>query len=258
MAAAVALEELRARLGTRLVPASDPLASAPRALSLGWPELDAALPEGGIPRGIVELASPHALGGSTTVALAVVRAAQAKDLRTWCAWLDPEGTLYGPGMAMAGVDLTRLLVVRPPRAELGRIAVKVAAAHACDVIVIDMDPVPGAEVSAKGQAGQGTARPRRKRAWPADVLVRKLALYAEDAGVSILLLTDSLAPRAVPWPVALRLELSRGPDTLALRVAKDRRGKSGLAKTSIPLSTCPGSLGGYTQTAGSLRLIAGE
>jgi len=258
MAAAVALEELRARLGTRLVPASDPLASAPKALALGWPELDAALPEGGIPRGIVELASPHALGGSTSVALAVVRAAQAKDPRTWCAWLDPESTLYAPGMVMAGVDLARLLVVRPPRAELGRIAVKVAAAHACDVIVIDMDPVPGAEVSAKGQAGQGTARPRRKRAWPADVLVRKLALYAEDAGVSILLLTDSLAPRAVPWPVALRLELSRGPDTLALRVAKDRRGKSGLAKTSIPLSTCPGSLGGYTQTAGSLRLIAGE
>jgi hypothetical protein len=243
MAVLAVLEELRARFGMQVEPARPGL--APKALPLGWPELDAALPEGGLPRGVIELSSPHALGGGTSVALAAVRAAQAKDARAWCAWLDPEGTLYAPGVAMAGVDLARLLVVRPPREDLGRIAVKVAAARACDVIVVDMDPVPGAlESNAEEAPRERKSRQsrNRKRAWPPEVLVRKLLLYAEDAGASILLLTDSLVPRAVSWPVALRLELSRAPESLALAVAKDRRGKSGLAKTSIPLRTRPRDL----------------
>jgi recombination protein RecA len=235
MAAPLLLEELRARFGMHASrEGGEEKSLAPKALSLGWPELDAALPEGGLPRGVVELASPHALGGGTCVALAAVRAAQAKDARAWCAWLDPEGTLYAPGVAMAGVDLARLLVVRPPRHDLGRFAVKVVAAGACDVIVVDMDAVPGALAREREQPR------KRRKTWPAEVLVRKLALLAEDAGASILLLTDSLVPRAVSWPVALRLELSHVPHALSLSVAKDRRGKSGLAKTSIPLRTRPG------------------
>jgi hypothetical protein len=133
---------------------------------------------------------------------------------------------------MAGVDLARLLVVRPPRSELARIAVKVAAAQAFDVLAIDMDPVPGA-------ARVPVDRTRtRKRAWPSEVLVRKLALLASEGGATVLLLTDATLPRAVPWPVAMRLEVSRTPESIALRVAKDRRGRVGLAKT-VPLRTRP-------------------
>src|SRR5262249_45624559 len=84
------------------------------ALATGWRELDAVLPDHGFPRGVVELAAPHALGGGTSVALSVVRAAQEKDPRAFCAWVDAEGTLYAPGVAQAGVDLRRLLVVRLP------------------------------------------------------------------------------------------------------------------------------------------------
>jgi recombination protein RecA len=245
MAAVLQLEELRARFG---MPSEERGQAKALPLALGWPEMDAALPEGGLPRGIVELASPHALGGGTSVALAAVRAAQAKDARTWCAWLDPEGTLYAPGVAMAGVDLARLLVVRPERADLGRMAVKVAAARACDVIVVDMDPVAGA------RAAVSLGRRKRKKTWPPEVLVRKLALLAASAGASVILLTDSLVPRATSWPVALRLELSRAPSALSVRVAKDRRGKSRLAKTSIPLRTLPSlpsSLGGIPKPPGA-------
>ena len=230
MALALSLEALRARF-----PANFPAALAAESrgtLPLGWAELDAALPEGGLPRGVIELSAPHALGGSTTVALAAVRAAQKKDPRAWCAWIDPDGTLYPPGVAMAGVDLDRLLIVRPPRQDVGRMAVKVAAARACDVIVVDMDPVPGASSVA-------CAHRKRKKSWPPEVLVRKLALSAAEGSVSILLLTDALLPRAVSWPVALRLELTRGHDSLSVRVAKDRRGHIGLAKTQIPLRTRP-------------------
>src|SRR3954470_13038761 len=106
-----AVEALLARLGSKIDRADRALAR-PVGLALGWPEVDALLPDGGFPRGVVELSTPRALGGATTVALAAVRAAQAKDPRAWCAWIDPEATLYAPGVARAGVDLARLLVVR--------------------------------------------------------------------------------------------------------------------------------------------------
>ena len=222
-----------------------------RVRPLDWPELDALLPDGGFPRGVVELASPRALGGSTSVTLAAVRAAHAKDARAWCAWIDPEGTLYAPGVAKAGVDLARLLVVRPPRAELGRIAVKVAASRAFEIVAIDMHAVPHALVTSRGARGDACAarRASKKRAWPSEVLVRKLALAAEEAGATIVLLTDACEPRAVPWPVAMRLELARpSVEELSVRVAKDRRGRVGLAKT-VPFRSRP-VMHGFTRRVG--------
>jgi protein ImuA len=233
--AALPLADLLSLLGSR-VESAESLGAEHGKLSLDWPELDAALPDGGLPRGVVELAAPRALGGGASIALAAVRAALVRSPEAWCAWVDPESTLYAPGVVSAGVDLARLLVVRPPRSELARIAVKVAGSRAFDVIAIDMDPLPGAIQKAPSYA----PRPR-KRAWPSEVLVRKLALLAAEGGATILLLTDSTIFRAVPWPVALRLEISRTPESISLRVAKDRRGRGGLAKT-VPLRTRPGAL----------------
>jgi hypothetical protein len=216
--------------GVRLSLPDRPSLPAPPALALGWPELDEALPDGGLPQGVVELSAPHALGGATSVALAAVRAAHAKDARAWSAWIDPEGTLYAPAAARAGVDLARLLVVRPPRRDLARIAVKVAASGAFDVVVVDADAVPGAGAQAVGS-----------RRGHAEVFVRKLALVAEETGATILLVTDSTLHRAAPLPVALRLELLRAcPERMQLRVAKDRRGRIGLKKT-VPMATRPSS-----------------
>lgn len=240
------LEKLRRDLGLDgPAKVEDP---ARAALATGWPELDALLPDHGMPRGVIELTAPRALGGMTRIALATVRAAQRRDARAWCAWIDPEATLYAPGLAQCGVDLRRLFVVRPPRAEVPRVAVKIASAHAFDVIVVDVDavhgataPVTGGGVSSGGAGSASRTRARTtkgptRRPWPPEVLVRKLALLAEEAGTSILLLTDSLRPRAMPWPVALRLELTRRADAIAVRVAKDRRGRMGLAKTWVPVT----------------------
>jgi hypothetical protein len=197
---------------------------APRPLALSWPGLDDVLPDGGLPRGVVELAAPRALGGSTSVALAAVRAGQRVQ-NAWCAWIDPEGTLHAPGVVAAGVDLARMLVVRSPRAQLGRVAVKVVGQGAFAVVVVDLDPVSGAS---EERTGAGV----RKRNWAPEVLVRKLALAAEPSGATVLLLTDATRPRAAPWPVALRLELSRpSRRELSVRVAKDRRGRVGLVRT---------------------------
>jgi hypothetical protein len=204
------------------------------ALRLGWPELEGVLPDHGFPKGVVELTSSRALGGSTRVALSAVRGAQARSPDAWCSWLDPEGSLYAPGVTRMGVDLGRMLVVRPPRKDLARVAVKLAQASAFDVLVIDYStPALVQPAVAPGRGG-----PRRLRP---EVLVRKLALLAEDLGSTILLLTDTTEPRPVPWPVALRLELSRAPGTLLVKVAKDRFCRLGSARipwaVSLPTGT---------------------
>ncbi|HEY5147745.1 MAG TPA: recombinase A [Polyangiaceae bacterium] len=213
---------------------TSPLA-APRegSLVLDWPGLGDLLPDGGLPRGVIELAAPRALGGSTSVALEAVRAGQARSKDAWCAWIDPEGTLHAPGVAALGVDLARMLVVRPPRSQFGRVAVKVMGAGAFEVVVVDFDAVPEAACGERNHGSEGAVRATGKRkGWAPEVLVRKLALAAESSGATVLLLTDSTRPRALQWPVALRLELSRPTrSTLAVRVAKDRRGRIGMMKT---------------------------
>ena len=198
---------------------------SPEVLPLGWPEMEGALPDHGLPRGVVGIASAQALGGGTRVALAAVRGAQGRSPAAWCAWVDPEGTLYAPGVAKTGVNLRRLLVVRPPRRDLGRIAVKLAQARAFEAIVVDY--APPALVQLGGFQG-------RRRALRPEVLVRKLALLAEEGGGTVVLLTDTTEPRATPWPVALRLELARTPGALTVKVVKDRFCRLGSARIAWP------------------------
>jgi recombination protein RecA len=189
-------------------------------LRLDWPELEQALPDRGLPHGVIELAAMPRMtsrhrhsfdsmrGGTTTIALAAVRAVHAADERAWCAWIAPSGapSLYAPALAQAGVDLDRLLIVRAPAPALSRTVVKAASSGAFALVVAD---VPRGAIQ-NGNEGA--------------VVTRKLALAAEEYGTTSLLLTSALQPRTVPWPVAMRLEVERRPDALAIRVAKDRRG----------------------------------
>jgi hypothetical protein len=208
-------------------PETDENANDSSVLRLGWRELEAALPDGGLPRGVVEITSPGALGGATRVALAAVVGGQGRGVGAWCAWVDPEGSLYAPGVFKSGVDLSRLFVVRPPRKHLAQVAVKLAQAAAFEVIVVDYAGTFGAqEASRVGRRKGGGLRP--------EVLVRKLALLAEKGGSTILLLTDSSEPRPLPLPVALRLELGRAPHALHVKVAKERFCRLGSATVVWP------------------------
>lgn len=175
--------------------------------------------DGTLPSGVIELSSALSLGGATSVAAVAIAAAHARDPRAWCAWIDPEATLHAPGLAQRGVDLARLLVVRPERRDVQRIAIKTVASGAFDAVVVDVDPV-------------GILGIRKRK----DALfVRKLALGSEKSGASVLLLVDSLAKKSEPWPVALRLELERSPDSIFVRVGKDRHGRIMLAKARFPM-----------------------
>ncbi|HEU4404953.1 MAG TPA: recombinase A [Polyangiaceae bacterium] len=191
--------------------ANDPLAT-------GVVELDRALPRGGFPRGAVtELCSSFGLGVPTSLALAACAAAQLEARHEgrpapWCAFLDPTGSLHGPGVAAAGVELGRLLVVRPPLEALARLAARLVTSGAFAVVVIDTAGVPGAGGCAS------------LASWP--TATRRLALAAEAGSTVVLLLTDHDAVRPVALPVAMRVELQQpAPGRLSLRVAKERRGQ---------------------------------
>jgi recombination protein RecA len=210
-------------------PALDLDEGRPRPLQVDFGGVDEALPDGGLPRGaVVELSSPYGLARATSIALAACASAQeearlrgggASTVGAWCAWLEPapEGSaektsLFAPSMERAGVDLSRLLVVRPPAEALGRVAARVAQSRVFSVIVIDLAGVPGRRAEA------------RLDRWVNPV--RRLATAIEGMETVVLLLTDSLAPRALPLPVALRVEVERASaTTLRLTVAKDRRGR---------------------------------
>lgn len=154
------------------------------------------------------------------MAIAAIRSAQSADEHAWCAWITPahEGmpVLYAPALVQAGVDLDRLLVVRPAPDALARTVVKVAASGAFALVVIDAperNDLRSSQKTTSGIVHDAGA-----------VVVRKLALAAEESGTTSLLLTSALAPRSVPWPVAMRIEVERRPDALSVRVTKDRRG----------------------------------
>ena len=231
---------------------TEALLPARSVLPLEWPELEQALPDHGFPRGVVEIAAMPRLhgmrqvspaggsmlhGGATSIAIAVMRAIHAADSQAWCAWISapldpPHGSpndrtppVHAPALAQANVDLDRLLIVRPSRQALARTVVKVAASGAFDLVIIDAphrNDLSGLR-DVSSRTGRGGAPPQGKDGSSA-LVVRKLALAAEECGTSSLLLTSALTPRSVPWPVALRLEVERRPDALAVRVTKDRRG----------------------------------
>jgi recombination protein RecA len=187
------------------------------------PPLASALPDEGFPRGgVVELASPANLGHGLGVALAACAASQEASVRdggemAWCAFLDPDHTLFGPAVQASGIDLDRLLVLRPPRHLLAKVAVKVALSRIFSVIVVDVAAVPGASMS--------KTHPRESMdAWAK--VTRRLSLAVEKTPTTVFLLTRSEAPRALALPAAMRVELENvDPGSLVVRVAKEKFGR---------------------------------
>lgn len=228
------LRQIRAPEGRE---SANPFSGSGRAPLAINPILDAVLPDGGLPRGaVVELSSVHGLGHATSVALGACAAAQAearlrsgdpKTVGAWCAFLDPWATLHAPAVARSGVDLKRLLVVRPPLetlvTTLPRIAVRIAQSRAFSLIAIDLAGVPGA-----GHAGASVPLDR----WVN--VVRRLALAVEKTDTTVLLSTDASMHRALPLPVALRLELASVGAEWLVRVAKERHGRVAAAAAPLP------------------------
>lgn len=176
----------------------------------GLAAIDAALPGGGFPRGALSELGGGPASGKTAAALSLLAAVGPEEL---VAWVDGRGELYPPAAAARGVDLGRLLVVRPALAAPGAPppvgAPWRAALWACEALlassafaVVAMDvPIPRAISGA-------------------DAVGRRLQGAAERGGAIGLWLTPAHGGLRVP--AAVRLEISTEGGRIVARRAEGR------------------------------------
>jgi hypothetical protein len=137
--------------------------------------------------------------------------AQQSMQRRWCAFVDPTATLFAPGVAQLGVELDRLLVVRPKIEAVERVAVRIAEAKVVSVLVIDLR-------GAFGDLAVDVSRWQRT--------IRRLSLAVKPLSTCVLVLTRAQPRQALPLPVSMRLEFNRlSRANFAIRVAKERTGR---------------------------------
>ena len=189
------------------------LQAAPRkylaALRTGVDGFDALLPGGGLPLGqVVELWGERA-SGRTSLALRAVASAHREG--RLCAYVDGPGELYPPAAVAAGVDPSRLLVVRPRTVEqLAWSAVQLVRSGAFACVVLDLTRAPG------------TGREEGVRLSPAEG--KRLVDAAGRGGSLLLLLTASEAP--ADGMLRLRTE-AHGDEGLSVEVVRSRQGGLG-------------------------------
>src|SRR5579863_3969870 len=148
-------------------------------------ELDRLLAPSGVPRGRMTEVFGAASSGKTSVALALLAACTVDGL--FGAYIDPAGSLFAPAAAGAGVCLSRLLVVRPPNADVARRAVDaLVRCGACALVVFDC-------------AGLGDALRTHQCA--------RLAAQAEKTGTALVALSSGNVP-ALAYFASLRLRTS--------------------------------------------------
>jgi RecA/RadA recombinase len=104
--------------------------------SAGIPDLDRALGPIGVPQGRITEFFGDISCGKTTLVYALLAACTGRgDIG---AYVDPDKTLFAPAAHAAGIDLTRLIVVRPSEAPSLRRAVDaLVRSGACAVTVLD-------------------------------------------------------------------------------------------------------------------------
>ncbi len=161
-------------------------------LACGLPEVEARLPGGGFPRGCLSSLCGGPASGKTGVALSALRQAQAGG--GLAAFVDGRGEFYPPAALAMGVDLARLLIVRPGtmRGEVlpGLWAAEVllgSGAFSAVAIDVPLRGVPAAR---------------------AEPILRRLRAAAEKGGAAALLLSGPGDP-AIPAAVRIDLDAMR-------------------------------------------------
>ncbi|MBK9517243.1 MAG: hypothetical protein IPO09_07770 [Anaeromyxobacter sp.] len=187
MSSAVTQHDVLARLRDEIRRIERRPARRVGALPCGVPAVDGLLP-GGFPCGALSELRGGPASGKTAVVLALVARLRRGAL---AAFVDGRGELYPPAAAAMGVELDRLLIVRPPAGEEGgRLALWAAEAllgsGAFAVVAIDA----------------GLSRPWRG----IDASLRRLVTAAEQGGAAGLWLSTPGA--AVRPPAVVRLDLS--------------------------------------------------
>lgn len=184
-------------------------------LPSGHPELDALLPGGGWPAArLTEIAVERWGSGELALLmplLARLSAAATGRATGWIAWIAPPFLPYAPAFAAAGIELSRMLLVRA-RDDLETLWSAEQALHSgsCRAVL----------------AWAARADGRR---------LRRLQLAAES-GQAPLFLFRPAAALAAPSPAALRLSLAAGAEGARLHLVKHRGG----ASISLPVAALHG------------------
>jgi recombination protein RecA len=146
-----ALRDLRRRFGSEAIRPASELQPA-EVIPTGFPTLDEALGIGGLPRGrIVDVYGPES-AGKTTLCLHVIAEAQKQGGQA--AIIDAEHKLDPAWARRRGVDLARLMVVRPDTFEQGlEITAGLVRSGAVSVIVIDSTAALVPKAEADGEMG---------------------------------------------------------------------------------------------------------
>ena len=162
------------------------------ALPCGVAAVDDLLP-GGFPCGALSELRGGPASGKTAVALSVVAGVARSSRGALSAWVDGRGELYPPAAAAMGVDLARLLIVRPGGGEAGARAALWAAeallgSGAFAAVTVDLpalDRVPRGSEAALHRLLTAAERGGAAGLWlsPPEPVVRPPALVRIDLRV---------------------------------------------------------------------------
>jgi len=176
-------------------------------LASGYPELDRHLPGGGWPReSLTEVLTEHyGIGELRLLMPALARLStetSTQDLTEpgWIAWVAPPFQPYPPALQQCGIDLSRMLIVRPrDDSEILWSAEQALSSGTCAAVLL----------------------------WPSildDQASRRLQLAAEK-GRSWAIAFRPLAARRQPSAAALRLELHPDGQATRVHILKSRGGR---------------------------------
>lgn len=197
--------------------------------STGFDALDAELPEGGWPKqGLMELL--HDRTGMGEVSLLLPALATITREQRSIAWINPPFLPYAPALSNAGIDIARILVVRP-------------AAHAETLWATEQALRSGALGAVLAWSNQDVDY----------ASLRRLHVAAE-AGRSTGFLYRSSVFATQPSPAPLRLRLSGAANTLSLTLLK-RRGLMASRRIDIAPSV-RASAGSTVQTRSHLSAVS--
>ena len=171
----------------------------------GLEGVDAVLPGGGFPCGALAELTGGPASGKTAVALALFASLGPETL---AAYVDGRGELYPPAAAARGVDLARLLLVRPPR--------RAGASEDVRAVLWAAEALLGS--GAFAAVAVDVALPRSIAG--ADAIARRLQAAAEKGGAVGLWLGAGSGLRV---PAAVRLELAAEAGRIVARRAAGGR-----------------------------------
>lgn len=176
-------------------------------LASGYPELDRYLPGGGWPReSLTEVLTEHyGIGELRLLMPALARLSTETSTQDftepgWIAWVAPPFQPYPPALQQCGIDLSRMLIVRPrDDSEILWSAEQALSSGTCAAVLL----------------------------WPSildDQASRRLQLAAEK-GRSWAIAFRPLAARRQPSAAALRLELHPDGQATRVHILKSRGGR---------------------------------